>query len=328
MREVTGAPLAPLTTLRLGGPARRLLECTTEDELVAAVAPGVFVLGGGSNVVLPDEGLDTVALVRTRGIVRTGTRLEVQAGEDWDGLVRHALQEGLVGLEAMSGIPGTVGAGPVQNIGAYGAEVAGSVVSVRALDRTSGEVAELPAAACGFSYRHSAFKAEPGRWVVLSVVLELAEGERSAPVRYAELARVLGVELGETAPAQAVRDAVLALRRGKGMVLDPDDPDSVSAGSFFTNPLVAQAPEGAPSWPDPSGLVKQSAAWLIERSGFGKGWGDGRIGLSGKHTLALVNRGGGTTAELLEVARAVRDGVRERFGIELVNEPVIVGGEL
>jgi UDP-N-acetylmuramate dehydrogenase len=328
MRERTDVPLAPLTSLQLGGPARRLLECTTAEDVVEAARPGVFVLGGGSNVVLPDEGLDTVALVRTRGIRRNGTRLEVQAGEDWDGLVACALAEGLVGLEAMSGIPGTVGASPVQNIGAYGAEVASAVVSVRALDRTTGELAVLPAAACGFSYRHSAFKAEPERWVVLSVLLQLSAGRLSAPVRYAELARALGVALGERAPAADVREAVLELRRGKGMVLDPADPDSVSAGSFFTNPLVPLAPEGAPSWPDPSGLVKVSAAWLIEHSGFGKGWGDGPVGLSSKHTLALVNRGGATTAELLALARTVRDGVRVRFGIELVNEPVVVGGSL
>jgi UDP-N-acetylmuramate dehydrogenase len=327
MQERRDVPLATLTTLRLGGPARRLLECTTAEDLVqAACEPDAFVLAGGSNVVLPDAGLDTVALVRTRGIERDGARLEVQAGEDWDALVARSLAEGLSGLEAMSGIPGTVGAGPVQNIGAYGAEVASAVVVVRALDRRSGRVQDLDPAACGFSYRHSAFKAEPERWVVLSVVLQLRESDQSAPVRYAELARVLGVELGERAAVGEVREAVLALRRGKGMVLDPADPDSVSAGSFFTNPLVARAPEGAPSWPDPSGRVKVSAAWLIEQSGFGKGWGKGPIGLSSKHTLALVNRGGATSADLVAVARQVRDGVRARFGIELLNEPVIVGG--
>jgi UDP-N-acetylmuramate dehydrogenase len=329
MQERRDVPLGPLTTLHLGGPARRLLECTSADDLVeAAGEPGVLFLGGGSNVVLPDEGLDTVALVRTRGIRRDGARLEVQAGEDWDELVAHSLEEGLSGLEAMSGIPGTVGASPVQNIGAYGAEVASAVVSVRALDRRSGQVHDLSPEACGFSYRHSAFKADPERWVVLAVVLQLRDDGRSAPVRYAELARALDVELGDRAPAGDVREAVLSLRRGKGMVLDPADPDSVSAGSFFTNPLVAQAPEGAPCWPDPSGLVKVSAAWLIERSGFGKGWGEGPVGLSSKHALALVNRGGATTADLVAVARQVRDGVRARFGIELVNEPLIVGGRL
>ncbi|MDX6214921.1 MAG: UDP-N-acetylmuramate dehydrogenase [Frankiales bacterium] len=318
--------LSDLTTLRLGGPARTLITCTTEQELVDAAREGVFVLGGGSNVVLPDEGLDEVALVRTTGWSQSGATVVVDAGVPWDSVVVRTLEAGLTGLEALSGIPGTVGAAPIQNVGAYGAEVAAFVTSVRVLDRTTGEVADLPAPACGFGYRTSVFKQSPDRWVVLSVRLSL--GADSAPVRYAELARALGVELGGTAPAAAVRDAVLQLRRSKGMVLDPADPDSVSAGSFFTNPLVVSAPDGAPAWPDSSGRVKVSAAWLIEQSGFGRGWGDGRIGLSTKHTLALVNRGGATTAELLSVAREIRDAVRARFGITLVNEPVIVGAAL
>jgi UDP-N-acetylmuramate dehydrogenase len=319
-------PLAELTTLRLGGAARTLVEAATEAELVEAVTarPGAVLLGGGSNVVLPDAGLDEVVLVRTRGVHHDGTDLVVQAGEDWDALVATTLAHGHVGLEALSGIPGTVGAAPIQNIGAYGGEIASTVLSVRALDRRTGVVEELPREACGFRYRHSAFKAEPGRWVVLAVRLRLGSGTESAPVRYAELAAALGVEVGATAPAVDVREAVLRLRRGKGMVLDPTDPDSVSAGSFFTNPVLPEAPPGAPSWPDAGG-VKVSAAWLIEQAGFGKGWGEGRAGISRKHTLALVNRGGATTAELLGVARAVRDGVRERFGVTLVPEPVVVG---
>jgi UDP-N-acetylmuramate dehydrogenase len=318
--------LSELTTLRLGGPARSLVVCESEAELVEAARAGVLVLGGGSNVVPPDEGLDEVALVRTTGFQRYGGKVIADAGVTWDELVVRTLEAGLTGLEAMSGIPGTVGASPVQNVGAYGAEVASVIRTVRVLDRTTGEVADLPPAACGFGYRTSAFKQAPDRRVVLSVELEL--GTDPTPVRYAELARVLDVEVGEPAPAAAVREAVLHLRRSKGMVLDPADPDSVSAGSFFTNPLVEVAPEGAPCWPDPSGLLKVSAAWLIEQSGFDKGWGNGRIGLSTKHTLALVNRGGGTTAELLAVAREIRDGVQGRFGIALVNEPVIVGGSL
>ncbi|HUR15483.1 MAG TPA: UDP-N-acetylmuramate dehydrogenase [Mycobacteriales bacterium] len=320
------APLADLTTLRLGGPARLLVEATSEQELVEAVGlhPSALVLGGGSNVVLPDAGLDEVVLVRSRGVALEGDELVVQAGEDWDALVARTVAEGRVGLEALAGIPGTVGAAPIQNIGAYGSEVATTVVSVRVLDRRTGEVCELPAAECGFTYRHSLFKAEPGRRVVLAVRFRLATGTTSAPVRYAELARALGVELGSTVPADQLREAVLALRRGKGMVLDGGDPDSVSAGSFFTNPVVAEAPEGAPSWPAEGG-VKVSAAWLIEQAGFGKGWGSGPVGLSTKHTLALVNRGGATTADLLGVARTVREGVRARFGITLVPEPVVVG---
>lgn len=318
--------LSELTTLRLGGPVGSLRVCESEAELREAARSGAFVLGGGSNVVMPDEGLPEVALVRTQGFSCAGTAVEAAAGLDWDELVARTLEAGLTGLEAMSGIPGTVGAAPIQNIGAYGADVAGLVTGVRVLDRRTGEVEELPASACGFAYRTSAFKRSPDRWVVLSV--RFALGTEPAPVRYAELARALGVDLDGTAPAAAVREAVLLLRRSKGMVLDPDDPDSVSAGSFFTNPLVEAAPEGAPSWPDGSGLVKVSAAWLIEQSGFGKGWGTGRIGLSSKHTLALVNRGGGTTAELLAVAREIRQGVRDRFGITLVNEPVVVGSVL
>jgi UDP-N-acetylmuramate dehydrogenase len=319
-------PLSDLTTLRLGGPAGLLVEARSEADLVAAVTahPGALVLGGGSNVVLPDAGLDEVVLVRSRGIDVDGDDLLVQAGEDWDALVARTLDDGYAGLEALSGIPGTVGAAPIQNIGAYGAEVASAVVSVRVLDRRTGEVLELSAAACGFAYRRSLLKAEPGRRVVLAVRLRLARGTQSAPVRYAELARALGVELGATAPASQVREAVLALRRGKGMVLDPADPDSVSAGSFFTNPVVPEAPDGAPSWPADGG-VKVSAAWLIEQSGFGKGWGAGTVGLSEKHALALVNRGGATADDLLGAARTIREGVRARFGITLVPEPVVVG---
>jgi UDP-N-acetylmuramate dehydrogenase len=323
-------PLAGLTTLRVGGPAGVLLEARTEDELVEAVLthPDALVLGGGSNVVLPDEGLPEVVLVRTAGVEVHGDELVVAAGEDWDALVARSVAEGRVGLEALSGIPGTVGASPIQNVGAYGAEVASVITAVRVLDRRTRSVVELSPQECGFAYRHSTFKAHPGRWVVLAVRLRLATGELGAPVRYAELASRLGVDLGERAPATEVREAVLALRRGKGMVLDPADPDTVSAGSFFTNPVLAQAPPGAPCWPEADGRVKVSAAWLIEQAGFGKGWGNGRAGLSTKHTLALVNRGGASADDLLAVARAVRDGVRERFGITLVHEPVLVGATL
>ncbi len=324
MQVQHGVPLAPLTTLQLGGPAGELVTCSSAEELIEAVRPGDVVLGGGSNVVIPDEGVERAVLVRNLGV----ERLTVQAGEDWDQIVARLLSEGWVGLEALSGIPGTVGAAPIQNIGAYGAEVAASIGSVRALDRSTGEVLDLAAVDCGFSYRFSAFKASPERWLVLAVTFTLARGSLSAPVRYAELAATLGIAVGAAAPAGEVREAVLRLRRGKGMVLDGADPDSVSAGSFFTNPLVERAPAGAPSWPDGTGLVKVSAAWLIEHAGFAKGWGDGPIGLSTKHTLALVNRGGGTTADLLAVAREIREGVQDRFGIVLVNEPVIVGGAL
>ena len=342
MLDRRDASLAPLTTLRLGGPARRLVTVYDEASLLQVLSEGpALVLGGGSNVVLPDAGIDgTVVRLALHGTsARTdGDRvlMTVAAGEDWDVLVAHTVAEGLAGLEALSGIPGSVGASPVQNIGAYGQEVAQTVASVRAYDRREGEVVELPTAACGFAYRTSVFKAEPDRWVVLSVDFSLVPGALSAPVGYAELARVLGVELGAPAPLQAVRDAVLRLRRGKGMVVDPADPDSRSVGSFFTNPrltaeqfaeLQRRFPD-VPSWAEADGRLKVPAAWLVEHAGFGKGAFPGPVGISSKHTLALVHRGGGTTAELLAVARAVRDGVREAFGVELVNEPVLVGDVL
>ena len=338
-------PLAPLTTLRLGGPARSLVTVYDEAELVQAVraadAAGepVLVLGGGSNVVLPDEGFPgTVVRIAVRGLAgrRDGDRvlLDAAAGEDWESFVATTVADRLVGVEALSGIPGLVGASPVQNIGAYGQDVSQTVTQVRALDRRSGEVVVLPAQECRFSYRHSAFKERPGRYVVLAVQFALAEGELSAPVRYGELARRLGVAVGERAPLADVREAVLALRRGKGMVLDAADPDTRSAGSFFTNPVLdaeafaalrARAGEDVPGFPEPDGRVKTSAAWLIERAGFRKGAFDGPAGLSTKHVLALVNRGGATSADLKAVARAVRDGVRDAFGVELVPEPVVVG---
>jgi len=352
--ERRDVPLAPLTTLRLGGPARVLVTAYDEAEVVQAVreadASGdpVLVLGGGSNVVLPDDGFPgTVIRIAARGLAarRDGDRVlvDASAGEDWDSFVALCVSERLVGVEAMSGIPGTVGASPVQNIGAYGQEVAQTVTQVRAYDRRAQEVVILSAADCDFSYRHSALKADPTRWVVLAVQFALAEGELSTPVAYAELARSLDVEIGDRAPLDDVRGTVLRLRRGKGMVLDAADPDSRSAGSFFTNPLldppaaqafrerVARRLGGdvqAPEWPGVDGRVKVSAAWLIERSGFAKGHGDGPVGISSKHTLALVNRGGGRTADLVAVAREVRDGVHEAFGVELVPEPVVVGGEL
>lgn len=348
MLDRADVPLAPLTTLGLGGPARRLVTAYDEQSVVdvvrAADAAGepLLVLGGGSNVVLPDEGFPgTVVRIAVHGLSAEAADdrvlLTVAAGEDWDGLVGHCVAEGLAGVEALSGIPGLVGASPVQNVGAYGQEVAQTVVGVRALDRASGKVVDLTPQECEFSYRHSAFKANPARWVVLGVTFALTASALSEPVGYAELARRLGVAVGDRAPLGEVRAAVLQLRRGKGMVLDAADPDTRSAGSFFTNPQLT-APELAalltrvdsppPSWPEPDGRTKVSAAWLIERAGFGKGAFDGPVGISSKHTLALVNRGGATTADLRRVAAAVRDGVREAFGVELVPEPVFVGAPL
>ncbi len=256
VQVLQGTRLADLTTLAVGGPVQRLVEVHDADELVAAVreadAAGrpLLVLGGGSNVVAPDAGWpgDVVA-VRSRGVVRTGDSLEVQAGEPWDDLVAHTVAEGLAGIEALSGIPGSTGATPVQNVGAYGQEVAQTITAVRVLDRRDGSVRTLAPADCGFGYRDSALKRNPGVFVVLTVTFGLTAAGLSMPVGYAELARRLGVEVGERAPLADVRAAVLELRRGKGMVLDPADPDSRSAGSFFTNPVVpaSMAVEGCPS---------------------------------------------------------------------------------
>jgi UDP-N-acetylmuramate dehydrogenase len=236
-----------------------------------------------------------------------------------------------------------VGATPIQNVGAYGQDVSETVVGVRVYDRSTGRVEELPNAACEFTYRSSAFKRNPGRWIVLAVTFVLERQPQSRPVAYAELARALGVELGATAPLPAVREAVLALRRAKGMVIDPADPDSVSAGSFFTNPILDAARFDAlrarvrsfvggdaepPAFPEPDGRVKTSAAWLVERAGFGRGYGmPGPAAISTKHSLALTNRGGATTAELLALAHEVADGVERAFGVRLVPEPVLVGEE-
>jgi UDP-N-acetylmuramate dehydrogenase len=328
MRTETEVLLAPLTTLRLGGPAGRLLVAESEADLVEAA--DALVLGGGSNVVIADAGWNgTVVRVATRGIERDGTRLQVQAGEPWEDLVAMTVAEGLAGFECLSGIPGLVGGTPIQNVGAYGQEVSETITAVRVYDRVAGRVDTLPADRCGFTYRNSVFKRND-RYVVLSVAFELQESPLSAPVRYAELAGRLGIEVGRRAPLGEVREAVLELRRGKGMVLDPADADSVSAGSFFTNPVVAREafealPDRPPAWPHHDGQVKVSAAWLIEQAGFHKGYARGPVGISSKHTLALVNRGGASTAELVSLAREVAAGVRGRFGVELRPEPVFVG---
>jgi UDP-N-acetylmuramate dehydrogenase len=317
--------LAELTTLRLGGPAASYVEARTEAELIDAARDAALIMAGGSNLVVADEGVPgPVVRIATRGIERDGTRLTVAAGEDWDALVARCVDDGLQGFECLSGIPGSVGATPIQNVGAYGQEVAETIVSVRVFDRETGRVEEMTAADCGFEYRSSVFKYHDRR-VVLAVTFALREATESGPLRYRELTRALGVEVGGTAPLAAVREAVLALRRGKGMVIDPADPDSVSAGSFFTNPILAAVPEGAPAWPEPDGRVKTSAAWLIEQAGFHRGYGNGRAGISTKHTLALVNRGGATTAELVALAREIAAGVEDRFGIALHPEPVLVG---
>ena len=338
-------PLANLTTLRVGGPARRLLAVSSEPELIDCIRDldareePVLIMGGGSNLLVADAGFDgTVVKIETRGVQAdvsecSGAILSVAAGENWDALVMRTLEEEFVGLEAMSGIPGLVGATPMQNVGAYGAEVSDSIETVRTYDRKNHEIRTFAAAECGFSYRSSRFKVETGRYVILSVTFQLRPGSVSGPTRYPELARALGVEVNGRAPAIAVREAVLDLRRAKGMVLDADDPDTWSAGSFFTNPILdgqqsAALPADAPRFPQPDGRVKTSAAWLIERAGFGRGFGDGAARVSTKHSLALTNRGAATAADLLNLARLIRAGVRTRFGVTLVPEPALVGCEL
>jgi UDP-N-acetylmuramate dehydrogenase len=340
-------PLAELTTLQLGGPAGKLVRVSSEAELVEAVRTAdegneaLFLLGGGSNIVVADEGIPgTVVQVGSSGIdVVTGTAagsalVTVAAGESWADFVARAVQEGWSGIEALAGIPGSVGAAPIQNIGAYGPEVAETITQVRALDRLSGETITLENSECRFSYRNSRFKGSE-RFVILNVTFRLALSRRSGPVRYRELAARLGVRPQSRVPAWALRDAVLELRRSKGMLLDPADADTRSAGSFFMNPILKkraadQLPAEAPRWPMHEGQIKTSAAWLIEQAGFSRGYGPqhGRVTLSGKHTLALTNRGGAKTADLLELAREVRAGVQAAFDVTLVPEPQLVNCSL
>jgi UDP-N-acetylmuramate dehydrogenase len=402
--------LSRFTTLGLGGPARRFVVAGTDEEIIAAVRTAdqrgepLLVLGGGSNLVISDDGFPgTVIQVATKGIHRTtdpgagpdaagpgqalpGTpvTLTVAAGEDWDTVVASCVAADLAGLECLSGIPGLAGATPIQNVGAYGQEVADTITRVRAYDRATAEVADLAAADCGFGYRTSAFKrsitapAVTGRFVVLEVTFQLTSDRLSRPLRYAELAGALGLDParlhaarpdqarldaarpddgghdeGARAPLGDVRSAVLRLRRGKGMVLDPADPDSRSAGSFFTNPVLNTAQFAAlrrvvdercgpgvpiPQFPAGPGQVKVPAAWLIGQAGFGKGYqgahraDGGRPGpaahISTKHTLALVNPGDARTADVVGLAREIRDRIRDIFGVELASEPVLVGVSL
>ncbi|GGV77717.1 MULTISPECIES: UDP-N-acetylmuramate dehydrogenase [Streptomyces] len=351
MQELHDAPLAPLTTFRLGGPADRLITAETDAEVIDAVreadAAGtpLLVIGGGSNLVIGDKGFDGTALrIATRGVELRGTALELAAGEVWTDAVARTVEAGLAGIECLAGIPGSAGATPIQNVGAYGQEVSSTITEVVAYDREAGETVTLTNEECAFSYRHSRFKADPGRYVVLRVRFRLEDaGGLSGPIKYAETARALGVEPGERVPLAAARDTVLKLRAGKGMVLDPEDHDTWSAGSFFTNPILTDADFAAfrdrvhqrlgadvepPAYPAGPGRTKTSAAWLIEKAGFPKGYGTGPARISTKHTLALTNRGGATTEDLLALAREVVAGVREAFGITLVNEPVTVGIDL
>ncbi len=346
MLVTTNAPLAARTTLGLGGPARRLVRVDTIGELsevlAAAGSEPVLVLGGGSNLVVHDGGWPGLVIqiaIPGVAIEHRGDHalVSVGAGVVWDDFVAQMVDAGLAGVECLSGIPGLVGATPMQNVGAYGQEVADTIAFVRVLDRHTGAIEAMEPAACAFAYRTSVFKGSE-RWIVVEVAFRLERRADSAPIRYPELSRALGIADAGRAPLAEVRRTVVALRRGKGMVVDAADPDSRSAGSFFTNPLVdaatlaafeARLPAGVtpPKFPAAAGMTKLSAGWLIERAGFAKGYARGRVGISSKHALALINRGEATTAELLALAKEIQDGVRGRLGIELVPEPVIAGIE-
>ncbi|MBJ7338682.1 UDP-N-acetylmuramate dehydrogenase [Mycolicibacterium sp.] len=336
-------PVAPLTTLRVGPVASRLLVCDTTEKLVDVLgqlpaddpAERTLVLAGGSNLVIADDLADlTVVRVANTEITVAGDVVRAEAGASWDDVVVTSLAYGLGGLECLSGIPGSAGATPVQNVGAYGVEVADVIRRVRLLDRHSGDVRWVQPEELRFGYRTSVLK-NSSRAVVLEVEFALDPSGRSAPLRYGELANALGAESGSRMEATRVRDVVLALRARKGMLLADGDHDTWSVGSFFTNPVVsandfarlsALVDGPVPNYPAPDG-VKLAAGWLVEHAGFGKGYpGEASPArLSTKHALALTNRGAAGTDELLTLARAVRDGVRRAFGIELTPEPILVG---
>ena len=333
-------PLAPLTTLRIGPVARRLITCASTEQIVAALRAldDVLVLAGGSNVVLADDLADlTVVLLANTEITVEHNILRAEAGAVWDDVVVTSLAHGLGGLECLSGIPGSAGATPVQNVGAYGAEVADTIRRVRLLDRGTGEDRWVSPDALQFGYRTSILKHSQAA-VVLEVEFALDADGRSAPLRYGELAAALDAEPGSRADPARVREAVLSLRTGKGMVLDEADHDTWSVGSFFTNPVVTPAEferlkgsvDGTlPNYPAPDG-VKLAAGWLVEQAGFGKGYPgeDAPARLSTKHALALTNRGSATAADVIALARTVRDGVRKTFGTELTPEPILIGAAL
>lgn len=379
-------PLSDATTLRTGGTPKNWITADLEEEFLEVLDAPQFgmvgeepllVLGGGSNLVVGDEPFQGTVLQDKRSHIKEltdsccdGVIVEAAAGTNWDDLVEWSVDNDLSGLEALSGIPGSVGAAPVQNIGAYGREVSQNLISVRAYDRKEGRVFSLPRSALGLAYRDSVIKRSlsskeagggriwgpTGRWVILSATLCLVRSDQSAPVRYSELAKRLDVHVGESVRSKEVREAVLELRRSKGMVLDSADHDTWSAGSFFTNPILPEkeadrllpfaaprfrvteadgvdVPPPTPGKPadGPARLVKTSAAWLIEKAGFHRGYGlgeDARARLSTKHVLAITNRGGATSSDVIALAQAVRNGVQEYFGISLVPEPVLVGVKL
>ena len=330
------ASLAQFTTMRIGGTPSSLIVATTEEQIIETVRAAdeqdkeLLVIGSGSNLVISDNYQGDALVIATMGIANdtsacAGAWVSVAAGETLDDFVGMAVASGWSGIEALSGIPGTVGATPLQNVGAYGQQVADTIAQVRAYNRITKSVETLFASDCEFSYRNSIFKREPNKWVILEVVFQLPLGTLSQPIAYQELASELSVAMGERAPLADTRAAVLKLRSQKGMVLSESDHDTWSTGSFFTNPIVATAPEGAPSWPAGDDKVKVSAAWLIEHAGLPRGFGlNDRVTISTKHSLALTNRGAGTSADVFELAEHIQATVQDKFGIALEIEPKII----
>ncbi len=332
--------LRDYTSLRVGGPATKFVEVHNEAEIIAALDEAgdsqVLILGGGTNVLISDAGFEgTVIHITNSALVSevdacSGATLTIGAGENWDEFVALTLERGFAGLETLSGIPGTLGAAPIQNIGAYGHEVSEFITRVRTYDRTTKAIKTFTNNECEFEYRSSHFKKNPGRYIVLEVQLQLRQGEYSDPITYAELAKKLGINIGEKAALAQVRSAVLELRASKGMLLNPDDRDSWSAGSFFTNPIIsaeiaAALPADAPRWPLEDGRVKTSAAWLIEHAGVAKGSVHGGARVSTKHVLALTNAGDATATDLVELAKSAQAKVYEKFAIKLEPEVNLVG---
>ena len=335
--------LSNYTSLRVGGPATKIVQVSTEAQIIAAIEEAgdtpILIMGGGTNVLIADKGFEGTVIRISNNSVQaevdacSGATLTIGAGEDWDVFVQTTITSGFAGLETLSGIPGTVGAAPIQNIGAYGHEVSEFITRVRTYDRQENVLKTFTNSECQFSYRNSLFKSHPGRYVVLDVQFQLRIGEFSEPITYLELSKKLGIEPGDKAPVAVTRTAVLELRASKGMLLSPDDHDSWSAGSFFTNPIISQQaadalPDAAPKWPLNDGRVKISAAWLIENAGMHKGDEVGGARISTKHVLALTNSGDATAADIAELAKRARDQVKAIFGITLEAEVNLIGIEI